>query len=823
MENPIEKAKQLFVSAIEKISQGDFSSAEHLLTSALEWVPDRSSLLVNLCACKIGLKKLDEAQTLAQKTLLIEPNNYQAFYNLALIDIEFNRPENAIPHLLRAVEINNRYIEALFMLGNLYQDSNQFNLALERYQHILNIQPDLVDAIFEMGTTYLKLKDFEQSIAGFNRVIELSPNFVQAYVNRCIAENQTMRFDQAIESASIAIQLNANDAQAYFNKGAAEEKMKRIDDAVRSYEKAIEINPQYAKSHYNLGLLFEKLDAIDRSLACYQSAIVCDPTFAEAYLNCANIECQLKNYQAALDNYDRAIEVKNDFIEAHINRGNVLHDLSKIDEAIAAYQKAISINPQSVKAYVNLGNLLQECSQLDEALVCFKKAADLSDSEDYLGGLLLNTQMKMCDWFNFDLSVENIKNRIALDQKVSEPFACLSFIESAQLQLKASKKYVEDKFPLHLQRADSYKKPNKNKICIGYFSADFNQHAVSFLTAEIFELHNKSEFEIHAFCISKKPKDEMTSRLMRSFDFFHECQSMSDQAVVDLARQVGIDIAIDLTGLTGGSRTGIFARRAAPIQINYLGFPSTMGAPFIDYIIADAFLIPDEMSVNYSEKIINLPCFQSNDRKKKIAENVFKRADLHLPEPAFVYCCFNNNYKVTPSIFSSWMRILKNVNNSVLWLNASNNWAKDNLQKSAIESGVNASRIIFAPHTQLDLYLARYRLANLFLDTYPFNGGTTVSDALWAGLPVLTYAGEAFSSRMAGSLLHAVDMPELVTHSISEYESMAIKIGQNEPLANQFKTKLDQNKRIKPLFDSPLLTKKLEEAFQKIYALNLNT
>jgi predicted O-linked N-acetylglucosamine transferase (SPINDLY family) len=352
---------------------------------------------------------------------------------------------------------------------------------------------------------------------------------------------------------------------------------------------------------------------------------------------------------------------------------------------------------------------------------------------------------------------------------------------------------------------------------VGYFSADFKNHPVAFLAAQLFEIHDKSKFETYAFSLVNAT-DEMRGRLQLAFDHFIDTQIMSDIEVAQLSRSLAINIAVDLTGITASSRTGIFSYRAAPIQVNYLGYPGTMGADYMDYIVADKILIPPQSQQSYSEKIVYLPnSYQVNDRQRLISARQFTRQELGLPEHGFIFCCFNNNYKILPTTFEAWMRILKAVEGSTLWLFQDNTWAVENLKKEAQKQGVDAQRLVFAERLSLPEHLARYRQADLFLDTFPYNSHTTASDALWAGLPVLTLMGRSFASRVAASLLNAIGLAELITQTQEEYEALAIELAMNPIKLKDIKLRLANNRLNTPLFDTPLFAKNIESAYIKMY------
>jgi predicted O-linked N-acetylglucosamine transferase (SPINDLY family) len=404
------------------------------------------------------------------------------------------------------------------------------------------------------------------------------------------------------------------------------------------------------------------------------------------------------------------------------------------------------------------------------------------------------------------------------NERVINPFTLLALSDDPLLNKKASEIYAQAKYPLNDILGPIPKLHKTQKIRIGYFSADFHNHATCYLMAELFELHDKDKFEIIAFSFGPKVDDAMRDRIENSFDQFIEVGDKSDMEIAQIARGLNINIAIDLKGFTEDSRTSIFAHRAAPIQVNYLGYPGTMGTNYFDYIIADETLIPANFQSFYSEKIAYLPnSYQVNDRKRLISERQFTRQELGLPENSFVFCCFNNNFKILPGTFASWMKILKAVEGSVLWVFQENSWVVDNLKREALSHGVEASRLVFAERMEQSEHLARHQQADLFLDTLPYNAHTTASDALWAGLPVLTLMGRSFASRVAASLLNAVGLSELITTSIEEYESLAIELALNSNKLSKIKLQLAENRLTSQLFDTPLFTKNIEAVYSKMY------
>ena len=430
--------------------------------------------------------------------------------------------------------------------------------------------------------------------------------------------------------------------------------------------------------------------------------------------------------------------------------------------------------------------------------------------------------MDLSDWENYHQLIDQINKKIEKQHKVLSPFVALTLTDDPKIQMQSAKIWVDDNCPANKLLPNISKYPKHHKIRIGYFSADFGEHPVSYLTAELFELHNREKFEIIAFSFGNHPNSTIRQRLELGFNQFIDVNDKSDKEITTLAREMQIDIAVDLGGHTRDARTSIFAMRVAPIQISYIGYLGTMGADYFDYLVADMTLIPKDKQQYYFEKIMYLPSYQVNDTKCEISEKIFTRDELGLPSTGFIFCCFNNNYKITPSTFDGWMRILHSVNGSVLWLLDANDTATKNLKAEAISRGIDGNRILFGKRLPVPEYLARYRTADLFLDTFPYNAGTTGSDALRVGLPVLTLIGDSFASRIASSLLNAVGLSELIATTQKDYESIAIAIANNPHQFSKIKNKLLKNLPASALYDTKSFTGHIEAGYQEIYQRHQN-
>jgi predicted O-linked N-acetylglucosamine transferase (SPINDLY family) len=462
--------------------------------------------------------------------------------------------------------------------------------------------------------------------------------------------------------------------------------------------------------------------------------------------------------------------------------------------------------------------LYRELQHYELAFADYELALSIKPNYEYLKGVHFATKMNICDWRDLDDEWKDICVDIELSKKVIAPFMVLPISDSIDLHRKVAELWVGEKHPSHLAHQLRQKKDKYSKIKVGYFSADYHEHATMYLMAQLFEMHDKSKFEIIGFSFGPDKQDAMRQRAVAAFSQFYDVRDKTDQEIAQFSRDLGLDIAVDLKGVTQDARLGIFSFRAAPIQVSYLGYPGTLGADYIDYLIADKTLIPTQSQQHYSEKIVYLPdSYQVNDRHRVIASTQFTRQELGLPEDAFVFCCFNNNFKITPDVFDSWVRILKAVDTSVLWLFQDNSIAAMNLHKEAALRGIDPARLIFATRMELPEHLARHKAADLFLDTLPYNAHTTASDALWAGLPVLTCMGESFAGRVAASLLNAIGLPELVTETRTDYEAQAIELAKNPAKLKKIKEKLEHNRLTTPLFDTARFTKNIEAAYSQMF------
>jgi protein O-GlcNAc transferase len=802
--------------AIQAFQGQNFDVADLILKEVLQRDINSADSVFELGIAYAKANRFMEASTVFSCLQLYKNNDVRIPYNLGLIHSLQGKHQLALAAYDLALNIQPNDAEVLVNKGSTYIDIKNYLLALEVSEKATQIRPDIPEAWSNKGIALNNLNLYQESIDAYNEAIKLEPNYHEAWSNKSVPLNKLKRFLEAFEACDRALSLKPNYPEAWSNKGNTLSELKRYDEAIEHYDKALSLKPDYAAGWSSKGNTLNELKRYDEAIAHYDKALSLKPDYHEAWANKGVALYQLKHFDEAIAHYDKALSLKPDYAEGWSNKGVTLHELKRYDEAIAHYDKALSLKPDYAEGWSNKGVTLHELKRYDEAIAHYDKALSLKPDIDWVPGDLLHTKMKLCSWSGLAESFADISKKVAANEKVVNPFALLALTDDALLHKESSEIYIQNKYQLNPILGPILKRPKNEKIRIGYFSADFKNHPVAFLIAELFEIHDRSQFEIFAFSLVKSV-DEIVGRLHLAFDRYIEAHGMSDFEIAQLSRSLNIDIAVDLTGITTSSRTGIFSYRAAPIQVNYLGYPGTLGADFIDYIIADKTLISSELQSCYSEKVIYLPnSYQVNDRKRVISDRKFARQELRLPDHGFIFCCFNNNFKILPATFEGWMRILKAVDGSVLWLFQDNAWAVENLKKEAEKHDISADKLVFAERMPLSDHLARHHQADLFLDTFPYNAHTTTSDALWTGLPVLTLAGQSFASRVAASLLNAIGLPELITSTQEEYEALAIELAINPQKLTDIKLKLAKNRLTTPLFDTPLFAKNIEAAYMKM-------
>lgn len=674
----------------------------------------------------------------------------------------------------------------------------------------------LASVSFALGDTAARSGDVATAIAFYDRSIAVQPGNVEPHYNKGVVLYQAGRADEAAASYERALAIVPRFAAAHSALGELRSVAGDDEAALRHHEQAVAVEPGNAEFHNNFGLALDRahrhLEAVQR----FDAALAIAPQAATAWSNRGVALHQLGRLAEALESSDRALAIDGEDAEAWSNRGLVLHDLRRYDEALAAHGQATRLDPRFANAWANLGATFGALKQHEQALAAYDRALAIEPRHWQVQGDRLHTAMLLCDWKDLAGAAQAIVDAIEGAHAFVHPFVLLPTAASPALQKQNAARWLAAHCPPGAAVDAASRRAEDGRIRLGYFSTDFRRHAMMELMAEVFERHDRSRFECIGFALGSTTADAMRSRAMAAFDRFIDVGAMGDLEIAALSRSWGIDVAIDLNGYTQGARPGIFAARAAPVQVNYLGYPGTTAAPWMDYLIADRVVVPAAASGDYSEQIAWMPhTYLGNQSWQPILPGAPQRRDAGLPDEGFVFCSFNNSYKITPDVFDVWMRLLAQVPGSVLWLIEANALAARNLRAEALRRGVAAERLVFAPRTQREAHLARHGLADLFVDTLHYGAHTTASDALRAGLPVLTCLGESFPSRVAASLCRVVGLDELVAGNVADYEALALALANDPARLAALRRRLVEALPQSPLFD----VARFARDFENLYAI----
>lgn len=684
--------------------------------------------------------------------------------------------------------------------------------AAQIYQAILKDQPQHFEALHALGILNYqsgRLEEAERLIAEATRV---NPRAADAFYNRGSLLLKLNRIEDAVSAFDQALRVKPDYAEALGNRGAALMQLGRPAHAVGDFERLTRLKPGLPEGWINLAGALARLERFDHALASYEKGLALRAGHPEALKGRGGVLFSRKNFTAALADADAALVQNGADAQALELRANALAELGRREEAIQSYTRALQLRPNNPDALYNRANNLMALRRLDEAVRDYAQVLQLSPDYPYARGNLAFAKLCNCDWSNLDIELRTITTDVRAGKPVV-PFQALVLCPDPADALAAAKIVIARKYPARapLWKGDLYR---HEKIRIAYLSADFHDHAVARQIAGVFEHHDKNRFEIHGVSFGPDSGGAMRQRLTRALDSFQDMRAESAERVAQRLRAMEIGIAVDMMGFTETSRPDILSHRPAPVQVNYLGYPGAMGADYFDYLIADAIVAPQSDGVHFNEQIVRLPhAYLPADNRREIGPTP-SRAEAGLPQTGLVFCCFNHPYKITPGILDIWARLLHAVAGSVLWLSHMAPEPVSHLRREAAARGVAPERLIFAPYVQSDAdHLARLKLADLFLDTLPYNAHATASDALWAGVPLLTVMGNGFPGRVAASLLTALGVPELIAPSLAAYESAALRFAEEPGLLRDMKTKLARNRETMPLFDTARFTRDLEKAY----------
>ena len=775
--------------------------------------------------------ELRRARRLYLRILHREPGNFPARHMLGLVRYQEGALPEALTHFDAALEINPGVAEAWSNYGLVLSALERFDDAVEAFTRAIEIRPDYPEAFNNRAIALTRLGRLDDAVDDCNWALGLRPDYPEALNNCANALRDLGRrgdalacYNQALELAPGLGDVRANRnllaaelAEPHLAKAERARREGRHDVALNAYNAALTIAPEHVQALNSIGCYLRILQRYDEALAVFERALALDPRHVGVLVNRGVALWDLKRYGEAIADYDRALAVEPDHHEAHNNRGIALWSLKQYEQALAAFGAALAAKPDFAHALHNRGLTLAEVKRLEEALEAYEAAYQADPTHKYNFEARAHAALHLCDWKRTAWSSERMQQEVMEKGTVVHPFILSGYSGDKQVLLRGAQNFIRDRMgflPPPLWTGQRY---GHGKIRVAYLSADYHKHATSYLVAGLMEQHDRSRFEITGVSWGVDDQSAMRARMVRSFDRFIDVRNVSDRDVARMLREMEVDIAVDLKGFTTDQRPEIFSHRPAPVAVNYLGYPGSMGADFMDYIIGDRIVTPFADAPFYSEKIVQLPdSYQVNDSRREIGPTP-SRAEAGLPQDAFVFCCLNDSYKITAPVYDIWMRLLREVPGSVLWLIQCNPGTMAKLKAEAVARGVAETRIIFAPRRELADHIARQSLADLFLDTLPYNAHTTTSDALWAGLPVITCKGDSFAGRVAASLLTAAGLPELITGSAEEYERLALKLARESQLLTGFRARLAANRDSCALFDTGRFTRNIEAAYTTMW------
>jgi protein O-GlcNAc transferase len=785
-----------------------------------------------------------EAQISCQRALALDPDHADTLHLIGLVSLQARQYDHAVEWMSRAIRVAPKPVY-LTSLGTALLNQGRRDEALAAFDKAVQLAPDDASLWRHLGNALAEVGRPAEAILSYQQAAKLNPQHWDAAQKAAILLCQAERFEEALDYFDRALICKPDAPEIWLAKGNVCGTMGRHRDAVVAYERALAIDPRLAAAWVGRGNVLcvldqhaEALSCFDRALeldpalaaawvgqgnalsaarrnsealAAYDSALAVDPTSAGAWLGRGNVFRELLRPDEALSAYDEALRCDGSLAQAHLGRGNVFAGIMRLEDALIAYARALVLRPDLAEAWLGRGNVLQETGDYAGALAAYDSALRYAPQLAGLDGLRFRTKLGVCNWDNFEAERDRLLAS-ARQGQTARPFDLLSISSSGEDQYFCARSFSERSWPAS-REASRQRVRSSQRIRIAYMSADFRQHPTSYLMAEVFECHDRTRFETTAIAIGGDDHSSVRQRLHAAFARFVETRAMTDREIATLIEQSEVDILVDLMGFTRDARSGVIALRPAPIQVNYLGFPGTMGMRQIDYVIADRVVVGEGQRAFFSENVAYMPFTYQPNAQERQGDGTIARVDVGLPADAFVFCCFNNSYKILPEIFDVWMRILRQVEGSVLWLLEDKDLASANLRKEAVARGVAAERLIFARRAPRAKHLARHCCADLFLDTLPYNAHTTASDALLQGLPVLTCAGQTFAGRVAASLLTALKMDELITATLTDYERLAVALARSPQTLAGIRAKLCDSRLASPVFDIRRFTRHLETAY----------
>jgi predicted O-linked N-acetylglucosamine transferase (SPINDLY family) len=759
------------------------------------------------------------ADALCAEVLEIEPRHFNAYHLRGLIAFDQGDIDRGIEFIERSLATNPHQPLAYSNLGNALLSAGRPQLALDQLDQALRLKSDLVIAHYNRGNALKALGRLEEALASYDAALQRDGSHAKALNNRGLVLQELGRHEEARYSYVLASNLDPRLTAPRKNLAAVLLRLDRSAEALAVSDHLLAREPHDPEILCGRGNALLALQRLEEARECYSRALKVNPQCVEALMNRSSVLQRQRQLEAALEDCECALELAPESVLALGNAGNVLLGLDRVPAALACFDRAFALAPGDCSALHGRGASLLKLERFEEAAQAFAQLLRLQPDHHSALGNLFHLRMEQCDWHEYGELSSRVIESLRRTKKFVNPLSLL-LVEDAETTLACARAFVEEMLPLELNPGP-FPPPagfqDRNKIRVAYVSADFCDHPVSQLLVGVLERHDREAFEVIGVALRPRRSGSFEQRVHDAFDRWIDASGMSDREVAELMREWGVDIALDLMGFTEGSRLGIFGHRAAPVQVSYLGYAGTVGAPFMDYLLADEVVIPPDHERWYDERVVRLPhCYLPTDDRRLVAMPP-TRGEAGLPPQGFIFCAFTKAHKINPPVFDVWMRLLRETDGSVLWLRDMGAAARANLTREAGRLGVDGSRLVFAPRVASSAeHLGRLALADLYLDTQPHNAHSTTCDALWAGVPVLTCLGSTFASRVAASALAAAGLPELITHSLAEYERCALDLVRRPERLGVLRSRLTFEGRQSPLFDTAGYTGHLEAAFRRM-------
>jgi predicted O-linked N-acetylglucosamine transferase (SPINDLY family) len=760
-----------------------------------------------------------EAEAAYLAILRRHPASTQALHRLALLYAQRGRFEEARQRVDQALGLDPTEAELHFHRAEIVLALGLQDQAEEGYLEALRLRPDFFDALVNLAEVLLRTERAEQALTRLDHAVRLRPDDLAAQNNRGNALQALKRHAEALQCFDRTLALAPGQPDVLSNRANALLSLGLIEEAESACRQALAQRPENPRALANLGRALGAQGRLAEALQQFDAAVTHAPGEFDAWCDRGAIQRELQQHRAAAESLKRALALRPEAAHTCNDLGEVLRLSGEYPAALRAFERALELRPAVASFWANKGHALTLLQRQDLALTAYAKAVECDPDVPYAEGHLACLNASMGDWRGYAAKVARIAERVRCGARAIEPLELLYLSDDAEDQLRCAREFTNALCGTPQQDLWQGGRLRQKRIKLAYVSADFREHPVSYLLAELFEIHDRSRFELFGISIGPHAPGAMASRVATAFDHFVQARDLTDREIAEHLHREGIAIAVDLMGHTTYSRPGIFSLRPCPVQVNYLGYPGTVGADFLDYLIADAYVVPPAMERCYAEKIVRLPdTFLCNDSKRSAVTDAPGRVAAGLPPEGVVYCCFNNPAKFSPGTFELWMQVLREVPRSVLWLPAGHSTLEANLRGEAAACAVDPERLVFAPRVNSNAdHLARLALADAFLDTFPYNAHATASDALWAGVPVVTRSGEAFAARVAGSLLHAIGMPELIAATPEEYVALALRLGREPRYLATVKAKLAAHRLTQPLFDTERFRRHIEAAYETMW------